>query len=128
MSFAVHKLEKFSSNPGKVKFERLVHLLIYIRGNKTLGFNYYADMKDAPLYDLLIQANINNENQLMAFSDFSWKYFQTLVEVQKHISSFIKVGKLTTARMLQDQLLNKFHKASTIQHELQEFIYHILGC
>ena len=27
-SFAVHKLEKFSANPGKVHFERLVHLLI----------------------------------------------------------------------------------------------------
>ena len=27
LSFAVHKLEKFSSNPGKVHFEGLVHLL-----------------------------------------------------------------------------------------------------
>ena len=70
--FAVHKLEKFSSIPGKVLFERLIHLLKYMMENKTLGLNYYADMKDAPLSDLLIQANINNENQLMAFSDSSW--------------------------------------------------------
>ena len=27
LSFAVHKLEKFSANPGKVHFEGLVHLL-----------------------------------------------------------------------------------------------------
>ena len=27
LNFAVHKLEKFSSNPGKVHFEGLVHLL-----------------------------------------------------------------------------------------------------
>ena len=33
---AVHKLEKFSSNFGKVHFEGLVHLLRYIRDNKIL--------------------------------------------------------------------------------------------
>ena len=37
LSFAVHKLAKFSANPGKVQFEGLVHLLRYIRDNKTLG-------------------------------------------------------------------------------------------
>ena len=56
LSFAVHKLEKFSANPGKVHFEGLVHLLIYIRDNNTLGFKYYADMNDAPVTDLLRQA------------------------------------------------------------------------
>ena len=66
LNFTVHKLAKFSSNPGKVNFEVLVHLLIYIRDNKTLGLNYYANMKDAPLSDLLRQASINTENKLMA--------------------------------------------------------------
>ena len=42
--------------------------------NKALGLNYYADMDDAPLSELLRQANIKTENQLMAFSDSSWKY------------------------------------------------------
>ena len=37
LSFAVHKLAKFSDNPGKLHFEGLVHLLRYIRDNKTLG-------------------------------------------------------------------------------------------
>ena len=37
LSFAVHKLAKFSANLGKVNFEGLMHLLRYIRYNKTLG-------------------------------------------------------------------------------------------
>ena len=40
-----------------------------------MGSNYYADMKDAPLSDLLRLANIKTEIQFMAFSDSSWKYF-----------------------------------------------------
>ena len=36
---------------------------------------YYADIKDAPLSDHLIQTNIKTENQLMAFSDSSCQYF-----------------------------------------------------
>ena len=48
LSFALHKLAKFSANPGKVHFEGLVHLLRYIRDNNTLGLKYYADMNDAP--------------------------------------------------------------------------------
>ena len=73
LSFAVHKLAKFSANPGKVHFEGLVHLLRYIRDNKTLGLNYYADLNDAPVTDLLRQANIKTKNHFMAFSDSSWQ-------------------------------------------------------
>ena len=75
LSFSVHKLEKFSENPGKVQFEVLIHLLRYITDNNTLGLKYYADMNDAPVTDLLIQASIKTENHLMYFSDSSWKYF-----------------------------------------------------
>ena len=75
LSFAVHKLAKFSANPGKVQFEGLVHLLRYIRGNKTLGLKYYADLNDATVTDLLRQANIKTKNHLMAFSDSSWQDF-----------------------------------------------------
>ena len=71
LSFAEHKLAKFSSNPGKVHFEGLVHLLRYIMENKTLGLDYYSDMKDAPLSDLLRQASVDTENKLMAFYDSS---------------------------------------------------------
>ena len=66
-SFAVHKLEKFSANPGKVHFKQLAHLLRYIRDNKTLGLKYYAYMTDAPVYHLLRQAIIKTENHLMDF-------------------------------------------------------------
>ena len=73
LSFAVYKLVKFSANPGKGNFEVLVHILIYIRENKTLGLKYYADMNDAPVTDLLRQASIKTKNHLMAFYDYSWK-------------------------------------------------------
>ena len=72
LSFAVKKLAKFSSNPGKVNFEGLVHLLRYIGYNKTLGLKYYADMNDAPVSDLLRQARIKTENHFMDFSYSSW--------------------------------------------------------
>ena len=75
MIYAVHKLSKFSSNPGKIQFEGLVHLLRYIMENKTLGLKCYADIKDAPLYDLLRQANIKTENKFLDLSGSSWKDF-----------------------------------------------------
>ena len=58
LSFEIHKLAKFSSNPGKVHLEVLIRLLRYIRDNKTLVLMYYSDMKDAPVTDLLIQSSI----------------------------------------------------------------------
>ena len=75
MSFTVHKLAKFSANPGKVHFEGLIHLLRYIKYNKTLVLKYYEDMNDAPVTDPLIQANIKTKKHLMAFSDSSWQAF-----------------------------------------------------
>ena len=53
----------------------MVHLLRYIRGNKTFGLKYYADMNDSPVSDLLVQTRIKTENHLMDFSDSSWQYF-----------------------------------------------------
>ena len=71
LDFSVHKLANFSKNPGKLHFEGLIHLLIYIRDNKTLGLKYYADLNDAPVTDILRQANIKTKNHLMDFSDYS---------------------------------------------------------
>ena len=65
--------QSFSANPGNVHFEGLVHLLRYIRENKTLGLKYYVDLNDAPVTDILRQANIKTNNNLMAFSDSSWQ-------------------------------------------------------
>ena len=75
LSFAVHKLAKFSANPGKLHSEGLVHLLRYIRDNKTLGLKYYEDLNDAPVTDLLRQANIKTKNHSMVFSNSSWLDF-----------------------------------------------------
>ena len=96
LSFTVHKLAKFSDNPGKVHFERLIHLLRYIRDNKTLGLKYYADLNDSPVTDLLRQANINTKNHLMAFSDSSWK-------------DFPDTGRITGAYII-------FYQGGTIDH------------
>ena len=38
-----------------------------------MGLKYYTDRNDAPLSDLLRQASIKTENNLMAFSGSSWK-------------------------------------------------------
>ena len=38
-----------------------------------MGLNYYANINDAPVSELLIQVNIKTENQLMAFSGSSWQ-------------------------------------------------------
>ena len=70
ISFSVHKLSGFSSKHGKVHFKGLVHLLIYIMDNNTLGLKYYYYMKDAPLSDLLRQTSINTDKQFMAFCDY----------------------------------------------------------
>ena len=40
LSFAVHKLAKFSENSGKVHFEGLIHLLRYIRPKVFLSLMY----------------------------------------------------------------------------------------
>ena len=73
LSFALHKLAKFSANPGKVHFQGLVHLLRYIRDNKILGLISYADLNDLPVTDILSQANIKTKNHLIDFSDSSWQ-------------------------------------------------------
>ena len=71
LSFSVHKLAKFSSNPDKAHFEGLVNLLRDIRDDKNYGLKYYDDTKDAPLYNLLRQASIKTSNPWMALSDSS---------------------------------------------------------
>ena len=41
----------------------------YIGYNKKLGLEYYAKIEYEPIYDLLRQASINTENQVMVLSD-----------------------------------------------------------
>ena len=51
----------------------MVHLLGYIRENKTLSLKYYTYINDAPVSDLLRKASIKTENHLMPLSDSSWQ-------------------------------------------------------
>ena len=82
LSFAVHKLDFFPENHGKVHFEGLVYLLRYIKDNKTLVLKYYDNINDARVSDLLIQAIIKMKNQLMAVLIIFGNIFQTLTEAQ----------------------------------------------
>ena len=72
LDFEVHKLAIFLANTGKLHFEGLIHLLRYVRDNKTLGLKYYEDLNYAPVTDLFMQASIKTKNHLMNFSDSSW--------------------------------------------------------
>ena len=64
----------------------MVHILKYIRNNKTLGLKYYDDMKDAPSSELLRQASIKAENKLMAFYNSSCQYCpDTVRSTEVHI-------------------------------------------
>ena len=94
LSFAVHKLEIFSSNPSKVNFEGLVNLLRYIRGNKTLGLKYFDEIKYAPLSELLRQYRNINENKFMVFSDYSWQYSPDTGRSTGAYIIFYLVGKI----------------------------------
>ena len=66
-------MENILSNTGKVNFEGLVHLLRYIRDSKNLVLQQYANIQDAPLSDLLIQASIKIYKQLIVLSDSIWQ-------------------------------------------------------
>ena len=88
--------------------------MIYIRDNKTLGLKYYTDMNDAPVTDLVRQANIKTKNHLIYFLILFGKIVQTLAEVQEHTLSFIKAVQLTMSHMFQEELFNTVQKLSTM--------------
>ena len=73
LSFVVHKLANILSNPGKLHFKGLVHLLRYIKENNTFVLKYYANMKYASLSDLLRQSIIMTKNYFIPSFDSSWK-------------------------------------------------------
>ena len=90
--------------------------------NKTLGLNHYDCIKYSSISDLLGQANINTENQLMVLSDSSWKYCTYTGRSTGAYIIFYQGGKLTMAHMFQYQLLNQLQKVSIMQHALKEWL------
>ena len=122
LSFAVHKLEKFSANPGEVHFEGLVHLLRYIRDNKTLGLKYYDDLNDAPVTDLLRQDNIKTNNNLMAFSDSSWQDCPDTGRTTGVYIIYYQGGPIDHGTNVLGPVAHPLQKVSTMQHALQEWL------
>ena len=59
-----------------------------------MGLKYYSDMKYSHLFDLLKQSNINTENQLMDFSDYSCKYCLDTVRSTGAYIIFYKGGPI----------------------------------
>ena len=92
--FCSAKFIKFSSNPGKVHFEGLVHLLGCISYNKNVGLKYYDDMNYASVSDIFRQSIIKTENQLMAFSDSSCKDCPDTVRSTGSYTIFYQVGPI----------------------------------
>ena len=79
-------------------------------------------MKDAPISDLLRQASIKTDNQLMAFSDLSW---QDCPDNGKSTGAYIKFyqcGSIYHGKMFQDQLFTQFQKVSRMQHTYPEWL------
>ena len=86
--------------------------MVYIRENNNLGLKYYSKKEDAPLSDILRQASINTDKQLMVFSDSSWQYCpDTCISPGTYI-----------VFMFQVQLQNILLKVSIMQHSMQEWI------
>ena len=58
----------------KLLWEFVTLVEIYL-GQKNLVLNYYDKIEDAPISDLLRQACIKTDNQLIIFSDSIWYDF-----------------------------------------------------
>ena len=87
-----------------------------------MALKYYADMKYAPLSDLLSQSRIKTENKFMTYSDSSSQYYPDTGRSTGSYNIFTKVVQLIMAHMFQENLLNQVQKVCKIQHELQEWI------
>ena len=84
--------------------------------------NYYANINNAPVSDLLRQAIIKTENQLVAFSDSSW---QDCPDTGRSIGAYIifyKGGPIDHGAHVPGTFSNQVQKVNTIQHALQEWI------
>ena len=92
--FSSAQVSNFSSNPSKLHFEGLVHLLRYIRDNRTLVLKYYADVNDAPVSDPLRKDSIKPDNQLMDLSYSSCQYCPDTVRSTGTYITFYEGGSM----------------------------------
>ena len=127
LCFVVHKLECFSSNPGKEHFEGLLHLLRYIRYRKNLFWKYYAIIEDATQYDFLRRSIIKTDNQLMVFYDSIWKDCTDTVRVTEKYIVFKQGGPIDNFRhvpvpVVQSSSGSGYNEACTAGMDLSHFI------
>ena len=90
--------------------------------NNTLGLKYYAYMEDAPLFDLLRKDNIETNNQLMAFSNYSWKYCPETGTSTGSNMIFYQCGPIHHGTHVPVPVAQSGTKLSTMQHTLREWI------
>ena len=79
-------------------------------------------MKYAPSSDLLIQANIKTENQMMAFSDSSCQDCPDNVRSTGAYIIFYQGGLIDHGTHVPGPVSQSRNKVSTMQNELQEWL------
>ena len=95
----------------------------------------YVDIKDAPLSDLLIQANINIDNQLIAFSDYSCldcPYIDIITGayIIFYQGGPIDYGTYVSGTVAQSSTESEYNVACTARMDLKHFrilIYELLN-
>ena len=83
-------------------------------------------MKDAPLSDLLIQASIKTENQLITFSEYSLKYFTDTGRITGAYIIFYQGGPIDHGRHVpgsvsQSSAASEYNAACTAGMSLEYF-------
>ena len=94
---------------------------------------YYSDIKYAPLSDLLRQASIKNENQLMDLSDSSWKDCSDIgrstgAYIIFYQGGTINHGKFFTGTVDQSSAESEYNAAWTAGMVVSHFIMLIHDC
>ena len=83
---------------------------------------YYADLNDAPVTDILRQANINTNNSLMAFSDSSCQDCPDTGRSTGAYIIFYQGGPTDHGTHVPGTVANPVQKVSTMQNALQEWL------
>ena len=77
LQYAIRKLAKFNTLPGKDHYKALIHLLHHVRTHRTdFGLKFYSPDDHPPIHALVkqVQPNFNpDEYPLLLFSDSSWQ-------------------------------------------------------
>jgi hypothetical protein len=73
LRFAVCKLAKCMSRPGKRHFKALMHLLHHVRCHHSTGITFYSRPSRSPLGRILDEVGIDTNTELVAATDSSWQ-------------------------------------------------------